>query len=60
VLLALKAKAGDLKRVYIVRKHSLGIDYLLFSCPVVSAEMRGKWQEWRRRVEGEINDGCHG
>ena len=49
MLLALKARAGDLKSVYIVRKHSLEIDYLLFSCPVVSAEVRGKSQEWRRR-----------
>jgi hypothetical protein len=46
MLLALKARVGDL---YIVRKHSLEIDYLLFSCPVVSAEMRGKSQEWRKR-----------
>jgi hypothetical protein len=59
VLLALKARQGDLKNVCIVRKHSLGMDYLLCSRPVVSAEMKGKSQEWKRRVEGEINDDSH-
>jgi len=42
VLLALKVRAEDLNSVYRVRKHNLEIDYIPFSCPVVSAEMRGK------------------
>ena len=60
MLLALKVRSEDLNSVYRVRKHNLEIDYIPFSCPVVSAEMRGKSQEGRRKVEGEINNVCHG
>jgi len=59
VLLALKVRAEDLDSVYRVRKHNLEIDYIPFSCPVVSAKMRGKLQEERRKVEGDINNVCH-
>ena len=44
----------------VLQKHNSEIDYIPFSCPVVSAEMRGKSQEGRRKVEGEINNVCHG
>jgi len=44
VLLALKVRSEDLNSVYRVRKNNLEIDYIPFSCPVVSAEMRGKSQ----------------
>jgi hypothetical protein len=48
-LLALKAKAEDLNSVYRVRKHNLEIEYIPFSCPVVSTKMRGKQEESRKR-----------
>ena len=51
MLLALNTKAEDLNSVYRVIKHNLEIYYIPFSCPVVSAEMRGRSQEGRRRVE---------
>jgi len=48
VLLASKVRAGDLNSVYRVRKHTLEIDYLPFSCPILSVETRAKL-----RGEGE-------